>query len=46
MNTTGNIILKIIAVIAGAAALAICNTLEEKSQEEFLKLQNPNESNM
>lgn len=36
MNNTEDIVLKIIAVVAGAAALAICSTLEEK--DEVLKL--------
>ncbi len=35
---TEDIILKIIAAAAGAAALAICSTLESKSQEELLKI--------
>ncbi|MGN0608549.1 MAG: hypothetical protein ACI4J6_05050 [Oscillospiraceae bacterium] len=37
-SVTEDLVLKIIAVVAGAAALAICSTLEEKSQEEVLKL--------
>ena len=45
MDSKGEVIWKIIAVIAGAAALAICNTLEEKTQEDVLKLCNSNDSN-
>lgn len=37
-SVTEDLILKIIAAVAGAAALAICSTLEAKSQEEVLKL--------
>lgn len=34
MTSTEDIILKIIAATAGAVALAICSTLEQRSQEE------------
>ena len=37
-SVTEDLILKIIAAVAGAAALAICSTLEAKSQEEVLQL--------
>ena len=37
-SITEDIILKIIAAAAGAAALAICSTLESKSQEEVQKI--------
>lgn len=37
-SVTEDLILKIIAAAAGAAALAICSTLESKSQEEVLKI--------
>lgn len=37
-SITEDIILKIIAAAASAAALAICSTLESKSQEEVLKI--------
>lgn len=45
MYDKSEIIWKIIAVVAGAAALAICGTLEEKSQEEVLRLCNFKDSN-
>ena len=37
-SITEDLILKIIAAAAGAAALAICSTLESKSREEVLKI--------
>jgi len=38
MDDKHDIILKIIAVVAGAAAIAICSTLEEKANSEVLKI--------
>ncbi|MBQ5319302.1 MAG: hypothetical protein J6K17_09425 [Oscillospiraceae bacterium] len=38
MDNKSDIILKVIAVVAGAAALAICNSLEEKANSEVLKI--------
>ena len=38
MDNKKDIILKVIAIVAGAIALAICSTLEEKANSEVLKI--------
>ena len=38
MDDKKDIILKVIAIVAGATALAICSTLEEKTNSEVLKI--------